>query len=59
MEATGQYWKPCWYVLEERGFALLRLTAGHPFSVISRYDNSQPLQDVMVIVMAYAWRGTQ
>jgi transposase len=23
MEATGQYWKPIWYVLEERGFALL------------------------------------
>ena len=20
MEATGQYWKPVWYVLEERGF---------------------------------------
>ena len=23
MEATGQYWKPCWYVLEERGLELL------------------------------------
>src|SRR5215203_3168951 len=26
MEATGQYWKPIWYVLEERGFALLRVS---------------------------------
>jgi transposase len=23
MEATGQYWKPVWYVLEEAGFQLL------------------------------------
>ena len=23
LEATGQYWKPIWYVLEERGFQLL------------------------------------
>lgn len=22
MEATGQYWKPIWYVLEDRGFDL-------------------------------------
>ena len=28
MEATGQYWKPIWYVLEERGFQLL--LAGRP-----------------------------
>ncbi|HKO84602.1 MAG TPA: IS110 family transposase [Actinomycetota bacterium] len=27
MEATGQYWKPCWYVLEERGFELLLVNA--------------------------------
>jgi transposase len=29
MEATGQYWKPCWYVLEERGFLLLLVNARH------------------------------
>ena len=29
MEATGQYWKPIWYVLEERGFALLLVNARH------------------------------
>jgi transposase len=29
MEATGQYWKPCWYVLEERGLALLLVNARH------------------------------
>jgi transposase len=29
MEATGSYWKPCWYVLEERGFALLLVNARH------------------------------
>ena len=29
MEATGQYWKPCWYVLEQRGFALLLVNAHH------------------------------
>ena len=29
MEATGQYWKPVWYVLEERGFALLLVNAHH------------------------------
>jgi transposase len=27
MEATGQYWKPVWQVLEERGFALLLVNA--------------------------------
>ena len=27
MEATGQYWKPVWYVLEERGFELLLVNA--------------------------------
>jgi len=27
MEATGQYWKPIWYVLEERGFELLLVNA--------------------------------
>jgi transposase len=29
MEATGQYWKPVWYVLEERGFALMLVNARH------------------------------
>jgi len=29
MEATGQYWKPIWYVLEERGFALMLVNARH------------------------------
>jgi transposase len=29
MEATGQYWKPVWYVLEERGFELLVVNAWH------------------------------
>jgi hypothetical protein len=28
MEATGQYWKPIWYVLEEQGFALSWSTPG-------------------------------
>jgi hypothetical protein len=27
--------------------------------IISRYDNSMPHQDVMGIVLAYAWQGTQ
>jgi transposase len=29
MEATGQYWKPIWYVLEERGFDLMLVNARH------------------------------
>jgi transposase len=29
MEATGQYWKPIWYVLEERSFQLLLVNARH------------------------------
>jgi transposase len=29
MEATGQYWKPVWYVLEEQGFELLLVDARH------------------------------
>ena len=29
VEATGQYWKPCWYVLEERGLELLLVNARH------------------------------
>lgn len=29
MEASGQYWKPIWYVLEDRGFELLLVNARH------------------------------
>ena len=29
MEATGQYWKPVWYVLEDRGFELQLVNAKH------------------------------
>ena len=29
MEATGQYWKPVWQVLEERGVALMLVNARH------------------------------
>lgn len=29
MEATGSYWKPIWYLLEERGFELLLVNARH------------------------------
>ena len=29
MEATGQYWKPIWYLLEERGFDLKLVNARH------------------------------
>ena len=29
MEATGQYWKPVWHVLAERGFELMLVNARH------------------------------
>jgi transposase len=29
LEATGQYWKPVWYVLEEAGFELMLVNARH------------------------------
>ena len=29
MEATGQYWKPVWYVLEDRAFELMLVNARH------------------------------
>jgi transposase len=29
MEATGAYWKPVWYVLEDRGFELMLVNARH------------------------------
>lgn len=49
MEATGSYWKPCWYALEERGFELLLVNARHArFSSIAAATghgglNSYPL----------------
>jgi len=36
-----------------------KVTAGHSYRVTSRYDNSQPYADVMGIVLAYVWWGTQ
>src|SRR5688500_6672064 len=33
MEATGSYWKPVWYVLEERAFAM-RLVHGHHVKIL-------------------------
>jgi transposase len=36
MEATGQYWKPVWYVLEERGFELMLVNARHVKQVPGR-----------------------
>jgi hypothetical protein len=36
-----------------------KVTAGHSYSVTSRYDNSQPYTDVMGIMLTYAWQGTQ
>jgi hypothetical protein len=33
--------------------------AGDPFTVTARYENDEPLDGVMGIVLAYAWRGTQ
>ena len=36
-----------------------KVTAGHPFTVTPRYENSQPIQDVMGIMLTYVWWGTQ
>jgi hypothetical protein len=36
-----------------------RALQGQSFGVISRYDNSEPHQAVMGIVLAYVWRGAQ
>jgi hypothetical protein len=36
-----------------------QVTAGHAYSVTARYDNSQPWQDVMGIMMTWVWWGTQ
>jgi transposase len=34
MEATGPYWKPVWYVLEERPFDQLRLVNAHHVKIL-------------------------
>jgi transposase len=34
MEATGPYWKPVWYVLEERPFEQLRLVNAHHVKIL-------------------------
>ncbi|HEU0023533.1 MAG TPA: hypothetical protein VFQ12_02805 [Thermoleophilaceae bacterium] len=36
-----------------------KVTAGHDFTVTARYDNSQPYEDVMGIMLTYVWWGTQ
>ena len=36
-----------------------KIDAGHDYTVTARYDNSKPYQDVMGIMLAYAWWGTQ
>ena len=36
-----------------------KITAGHNYTVTARYDNSQPYQDVMGIMLTYVWWGTQ
>lgn len=36
-----------------------KVTAGDTFTVKARYDNSEPLDDVMGIYMTYVWWGTQ
>lgn len=36
-----------------------RVEQGQAFTVTSRYDNAAPHQDVMGIVLAYAWQGNQ
>jgi hypothetical protein len=36
-----------------------KVVAGHSYTVTSRYDNSQPWDDVMGIYLTYVWWGTQ
>ena len=36
-----------------------KVTAGHSYTVTSRYDNFQPWTDVMGIMLTYVWWGTQ
>jgi hypothetical protein len=42
-----------WCLLHEK------VIAGHSYRVTARYDNSRPYADVMGIVLAYVWWGTQ
>jgi Transposase len=43
MEATGQYWKPVWDVLAERGFELMLVNARHV--TMPKSDHSSRLSD--------------
>src|ERR687891_722307 len=36
-----------------------KVIAGHDYRVTARYDNSQPWEDVMGIMLTYVWWGTQ
>ncbi len=36
-----------------------KVTAGHGFKLTARYENSEPLNDVMGIYLTYVWWGTQ
>lgn len=36
-----------------------KVVAGHDFSVTARYDNSEPYEDVMGIMLTYVWWGSQ
>lgn len=36
-----------------------KVVAGHDFAVTARYDNSEPWDDVMGIMLTYVWWGTQ
>jgi hypothetical protein len=36
-----------------------KVIGGHNYTVTARYDNSQPWQDVMGIMLTYVWWGTQ
>ena len=36
-----------------------RIDAGSTYRLSSRYDNSQPWEDVMGIMLTYVWWGTQ
>jgi hypothetical protein len=42
MEATGQYWKPVWDVLAERGFELMLVNARHVKTVPGRKTDLWP-----------------
>lgn len=36
-----------------------QVTQGHEYRVLARYDNSEPWEDVMGIMLTYVWWGTQ